>query len=124
MTSETTTISSARYLIGIDVGGTFTDLIAYDRVSRQVLAFKVPSNRAEPDKAVLAALDKSEIPDEQFELLVHGTTVATNALLERRGAKIAFVTTKGFRDVLELGRTTRLVPNTLYDPYFILSSPT
>lgn len=123
MTSETTATSSARYLIGIDVGGTFTDLIAYDRVSRKVLAFKVPSNRAEPDKAVLAALDKSEISDEQFELLVHGTTVATNALLERRGAKIAFVTTKGFRDVLELGRTTRLVPNTLYDPYFIRPDP-
>jgi N-methylhydantoinase A len=123
MMSKQAATTTAKYLIGIDVGGTFTDLIAYDRVSRKVLAFKVPSNRAEPDKAVLAALNKSEIPDEQVELLVHGTTVATNALLERRGAKIAFVTTKGFRDVLELGRTTRLVPNTLYDPYFIRPDP-
>ncbi|MEM6497572.1 MAG: hydantoinase/oxoprolinase family protein, partial [Pseudomonadota bacterium] len=106
------------YLVGIDVGGTFTDLIAYDRSTGEVAAFKVPSNRGAPDQAVLAALDKSEVPWDKIALIVHGTTVATNALLERRGSAIGFVTTEGFRDVLELGRTTRLVPNTLYDPYF------
>ena len=106
------------YLVGIDVGGTFTDLIAYDRSTGEVTAFKVPSNRTAPDQAVLAALDKSEVPRDKIALIVHGTTVTTNALLERRGASIGFVTSEGFRDVLELGRTTRLVPNTLYDPYF------
>lgn len=115
--------NKTRYLVGIDVGGTFTDLIAYDRTNHDVVAVKVPSDRATPDRAVLAALDKSEIPEDHIGMLVHGTTVATNALLERRGAKIAFVTTSGFRDVLELGRTTRLVPNTLYDPYFVRPDP-
>lgn len=109
---------AARYLAGLDVGGTFTDLTVYDRTSGRTLAFKVPSNRGAPDAAVLAALDKSGIPREEIALIVHGTTVATNALLERRGANAAMITTEGFRDVIELGRTTRLVPNSLYDPYF------
>ncbi len=117
MIDRTVTASNGT-LVGIDVGGTFTDLIVYDRSSGEVLAVKVPSNRQEPDKAVIAALEKSCVPADHIVLIVHGTTVATNALLERRGASTAFVTTEGFRDVLELGRTTRLVPNTLYDPYF------
>jgi N-methylhydantoinase A len=112
------TAGAARYLAGLDVGGTFTDLTVYDRASGRTLAFKVPSNRRAPDEAVLAALDKSAIPREDIALIVHGTTVATNALLERRGANAAMITTEGFRDVIELGRTTRLVPNSLYDPYF------
>ena len=110
--------ASPRYLAGLDVGGTFTDLTLYDRASGETRAFKVPSNRRAPDEAVLAALDKSGVPREQVGLIVHGTTVATNALLERRGARAAMITTEGFRDVVELGRTTRLVPNSLYDPYF------
>ena len=113
----------ARYLIGIDVGGTFTDLIVYDRISKDVFAVKVPSNRLNPDQAVIAAFDKSGVTAALVERIVHGTTVATNALLERRGSKTAFITTDGFRDVLELGRTTRLMPNTLYDPYFIRPEP-
>ena len=84
---------------------------------------KVPSVRDAPDEAVLAALDKVGVAADAVALVVHGTTVATNALLERRGARCAFVTTEGFRDVLELGRTTRLVPNTLYDPYFRRPAP-
>lgn len=112
-----------RYLIGIDVGGTFTDLTVYDVSSRKTSAVKVPSNRGEPDQAVLDALDKSGVEVEHIALIVHGTTVATNALLERRGSRTGFITTDGFRDVLELGRTTRLVPNTLYDPYFVRPSP-
>ncbi len=104
--------------VGIDVGGTFTDLIVYDADSATTRAVKVPSNRAAPDAAVLAALTRAELAPAALRLVVHGTTVATNALLERRGARTGFVTTAGFRDVLELGRTTRLVPNSLYDPYF------
>ena len=104
--------------VGIDVGGTFTDLIVYDVDSATTRAVKVPSNRAAPDAAVLAALTRANLDPAKLRLVVHGTTVATNALLERRGARTGFVTTEGFRDVLELGRTTRLVPNSLYDPYF------
>ena len=109
--------------VGIDVGGTFTDLIVYDTRSATTRAVKVPSNRAAPDEAVLAALDRAGLDASALQLVVHGTTVATNALLERRGARTGFVTTAGFRDVLELGRTTRLVPNSLYDPYFRRPAP-
>ena len=109
--------------VGIDVGGTFTDLIVYDSATGATRAVKVPSNRAAPDAAVLAALDRAELDPAALQLIVHGTTVATNALLERRGARTGFVTTAGFRDVLELGRTTRLVPNSLYDPYFRRPAP-
>ena len=112
------TASTARYLAGLDVGGTFTDLTLYDRVKGETRAVKVLSNRGAPDAAVLAALDKSGVAREDIALIVHGTTVATNALLECRGARAAMITTSGFRDVIELGRTTRLVPNSLYDPYF------
>jgi N-methylhydantoinase A len=111
-------MDAPRFLAGLDVGGTFTDLTLYDRRSGETRAYKVPSNRAAPDEAVLAALDKSGVAREDVALIVHGTTVATNALLERRGARAGMVTTEGFRDVVELGRTTRLVPNSLYDPYF------
>ena len=109
--------------VGIDVGGTFTDLIVHDAATGITRAVKVPSNRAAPDLAVLAALDRAALEPSALRLVVHGTTVATNALLERRGARTGFVTTAGFRDVLELGRTTRLVPNSLYDPYFRRPAP-
>ena len=113
----------ARYSAGLDVGGTFTDLTLYDHVTGTTRAVKVPSKRAAPDEAVLAALAKGGVDPREMSLVVHGTTVATNALLERRGARTAFVTTRGFRDVIELGRTTRLVPNSLYDPYFQRPAP-
>ena len=109
--------------VGIDVGGTFTDLIVYDAATATTRALKVPSNRSAPDQAVLAALNQAGLAPDTLELVVHGTTVATNALLERRGSRTGFVTTAGFRDVLELGRTTRLVPNSLYDPYFRRPAP-
>ena len=109
--------------VGIDVGGTFTDLIVHDAATAITRAVKVPSNRAAPDAAVMAALDQAGLDPRALHLVVHGTTVATNALLERRGAHTGFVTTAGFRDVLELGRTTRLVPNSLYDPYFRRPAP-
>ncbi len=109
--------------VGIDVGGTFTDLIVHDAATGTTRAVKVPSNRAAPDAAVMAALDRAGLAPDALYLVVHGTTVATNALLERRGAHTGFITTAGFRDVLELGRTTRLVPNSLYDPYFRRPAP-
>ncbi len=109
--------------VGIDVGGTFTDLIVYDLGTGTTRTVKVPSDRAAPDRAVMAALGSAEVEPGDLALIVHGTTVATNALLERRGARTGFITTAGFRDVLELGRTTRLVPNSLYDPYFERPAP-
>jgi N-methylhydantoinase A len=110
-------------VVGVDVGGTFTDLVVLDRATGQLSAHKVPSNRGAPDQAVMAALERAGVPMDRLGLVVHGTTVATNALLERRGAATAIITTEGFRDVVELGRTTRMVPNTLYDPYFRKAPP-
>jgi N-methylhydantoinase A/oxoprolinase/acetone carboxylase beta subunit len=90
--------------VGVDTGGTFTDLVAADgRVG------KVLSTPDDPGRAIAAALAASA-PDP--DLLAHGTTVATNALLERRGATVALVTTEGLRDVIEIGRQDR---PSLYD---------
>ena len=112
-----------KVLVGIDIGGTFTDLTVFDLDCSKLHAFKVPSVPASPDKAVIAVLNKAGIDLKGCRLVVHGTTVATNALLERNGPRIALITTAGFRDVVELGRTTRLVPGTLYDPYFRRTPP-
>ena len=101
-------MSQTRYLIGVDVGGTFTDLLAYDESERRLLSAKVPSLPGEQWRGVLEALKELEIPFDTIRAFVHGTTIATNALLQRRGAKTALVTTKGFRDVLEIGKGRRL----------------
>ena len=94
-------------IVGIDVGGTFTDLYySQDGVSvSRVL--KVPSTPDDPSRGLLDALVRAEIAPDALDLILHGTTIATNAVIERKGARCALVTTKGFRDVLELGRRDR-----------------
>src|SRR3712207_3781782 len=92
-------------LIGIDVGGTFTDLYLSDGAVRRIL--KVPSTPDDPSRGVLDALHASGVEAANLEALLHGTTIATNAIIERRGARCALITTKGFRDILELGRRDR-----------------
>ena len=91
--------------VGVDVGGTFTDLVAI--VDGELIAVKVPSTPGDEAMGVAAALESAGIDAAAVDVLAHGTTVATNALLERRGARTALVTTKGFRDVLEIGRQNR-----------------
>ncbi len=91
--------------VGIEVGGTFTDMVAVDGDHIEVR--KVPSTPSAPDRGVLDALDASGVDPAQIVDLVHGSTVATNALLERKGARVAFVTTAGFRDILFLQRHDR-----------------
>jgi N-methylhydantoinase A len=87
----------------VDVGGTFTDLVYFD--GGEVRIFKLLSTRADPSVALLDGLDALAVaPD---AVVCHGTTVATNALLEHRGARTALITTRGFRDVLAIGRQTR-----------------
>lgn len=101
--------------IGVDTGGTFTDVCLYDENTRTVSVAKVSSTPSDPGQAVISgvrhALD-AETGDATGEFgnityLAHGTTVATNALLQSRGAKVGLITTKGFRDLLELGRQRR-----------------
>ncbi|MDP6708382.1 MAG: hydantoinase/oxoprolinase family protein [Alphaproteobacteria bacterium] len=91
--------------VGVEVGGTFTDLVAID--GDAVFIAKVPSTPRAPDEGALAAIAAAEIPLDRVDDLVHGSTVATNAILERKGAPTAFITTKGFRDVLALQRHNR-----------------
>jgi N-methylhydantoinase A len=98
------------WIAGIDVGGTFTDLIALDAASGEVRLAKVPTTPENQAYGVLAALDEAKVALDQLALIVHGTTTTTNALLERKLAKTGLITTKGFRDVLELGRRTRPRP--------------
>ena len=100
----------ARARLGVDVGGTFTDLVA--TVDGEVLTAKVPSTPADQSVGVMASIRASELPPEGVAAFAHGMTVATNALLERRGARTALVTTEGFRDALEIGRQNR---PSLYD---------
>ena len=92
--------------VGIEVGGTFTDLVAIDGEGRVVVA-KAPSTPAEPDRGAFDALAASGVDVAAVEDLVHGSTVATNAVLERKGARIAFVATRGFRDILVMQRHGR-----------------
>ena len=92
---------------GVDTGGTFTDLVAYDEASGELCMAKVLSTPSEPSRAVFDAFAKGELATEDVAYFVHGTTVATNALIERKGAEVALLTTDGFRDILRMQRVTR-----------------
>ena len=96
--------------LGVDVGGTFTDLVALSE-GRLVTA-KVPSTPQDQSAGVMNSIETSEVEPGVVDALAHGMTVATNALLERRGARTALVTTEGFRDVIEIARQNR---PSLYD---------
>ena len=108
---------AATNLIGVDVGGTFTDLIVMDETSGQVRIAKVPTTGPNQAEGVLLALREADVAPSAIKVLVHGTTTATNALLERKGAVAGLITTQGFRDVLELGRRTRPTPYGLKGTY-------
>ena len=99
------------WLIGVDVGGTFTDLFAFEPESRRIVVHKVPSTPADPSVAIIAGLEGLAslhgVDLGRMARFAHGTTVATNALIQRRGGRLALVTTKGFRDLLEIGRQIR-----------------
>ncbi|MBT5664068.1 MAG: hydantoinase/oxoprolinase family protein, partial [Rhodospirillaceae bacterium] len=104
------------YRVGVDVGGTFTDLTLFDETSAVLSYHKVPSTPHDPSLAIEQGvgelLDREGVAADDVVYLGHGTTVALNMLLERRDPTIGLITTRGFRDVLEIARQTR--PN-LYD---------
>ncbi len=95
------------FRVGIDTGGTFTDLIALDESSGEIHLGKVFSTPGQPAEALLNALAQTQIPLPAVKQLIHGTTVATNALLEHKGAKLAYVTTAGFEDIPFIQRIRR-----------------
>ena len=98
--------------LGVDVGGTFTDLVLYDEATGRLTHAKTPSTPEDQSRGVIAGIESLGIDPAQLGRLAHGSTVATNTLLERNGAKLAAVTTEGFRDVLVVGRGNRTA---LYD---------
>jgi N-methylhydantoinase A len=100
--------------VGIDVGGTFTDLFAWDASARRFTTSKVLTTKHDRSEGVLNALAAAGIPASSIDHLIHGTTTATNALIERDYPAAALVTTDGFRDTIEIGRQIR---QHLYDPY-------
>jgi N-methylhydantoinase A len=115
---------SASWYVGVDIGGTFTDVVAVDAESGALHHLKVPSSRSDPAAGFVAGLtalrDEVGVRQTDLRLLLHGTTLATNAIIERRLASTALVTTQGFRDVLEIGRHWR---DELYDPFLEYPGP-
>lgn len=105
-------MTTTRYRVAIDIGGTFTDFVVHDLVADRVFTGKVLSTPRNPAYAVLEGVESLIERPESIDYLVHGTTVGLNALLERRGARVLLVTTDGFRDVYVIGRGDR---KRLYD---------
>ncbi len=104
------------YMIGVDVGGTFTDFSVFDQASGELFHFKNSSTPSDPSEAIVGGLNevlemKDAKPDE-VTYLAHGTTVSTNALIEKKGARLGLIATKGFKDLMEIGRQNR---PSLYD---------
>jgi N-methylhydantoinase A len=102
----------ARRVSGIDVGGTFTDIVVHETGpdGARVRIGKVPTTLPDQTDGVLAAIEEAGVAPADLDLLIHGTTATTNALLERKIARVGLITTMGFRDTLELGRRTRPRP--------------
>ncbi len=97
-------------IIGVDVGGTFTDLIQLDSECRGLRIAKTPTTTDNQAFGVFAAMADAEVSLPKVDLIIHGTTTTTNAVLERKLSRTGLITTRGFRDVLELGRRTRPQP--------------
>src|SRR5580698_9875400 len=93
--------------IAIDTGGTFTDCVWVEPSTRQLRMLKVFSTPADPSRAIVEGVRKISPSAESEIVLLHGTTVGTNTLLERKGARVALVTTAGFEDAIEIGRQAR-----------------
>ena len=110
---------SNRFRLGVDIGGTFTDAVLLSEASGATRIAKVPSTPADPSRGFLNAVERilsdGDVAPDAISYLVHGTTVATNSLIERKTPRTAFITTEGFRDMLEIGRQVR---PTLYDIHF------
>ena len=107
MTEQTTKASQSRYIIGVDVGGTFTDLFFVDQQTGEAFTGKLPSTLENQSIGLIEGILRA-LPDfSGIDTIVHGTTVGTNALLERKGSQTGLITTEGFEDVLEMRRRDR-----------------
>lgn len=113
-----------RFRVGVDVGGTFTDVVLVEEESGEILIAKVATVPADPSQGCIDGIDKAlsafAIDPAEVAFVVHGTTIATNTIIEGKGAKAGLVTCEGFRDVLEIAYQTR--PN-LYDVFYDQPTP-
>ncbi|SFE53127.1 hydantoinase/oxoprolinase family protein [Alteribacillus iranensis] len=109
-----------QYRLAIDVGGTFTDVFIFDEKTGAISVTKTPSTPSNPEQGILDGIAKAELSGENIKVFSHGTTVGTNALIERKLPKTALITTKGFRDVTEIRRGTKLE---LWDAYDDVAQP-
>jgi len=100
-------MSESRFVVGVDVGGTFTDVFVLDEATGRAEIAKVPSTRGDQSIGFIEGIGRRVSDFSQIRTVVHGTTVGTNALLERKGARVGLITTAGFRDVLEMRRRDR-----------------
>src|ERR1051325_2711174 len=112
------------YRVGVDIGGTFTDLILIDDTSGELTVGKVLTTPSDPSQAVADvlqdALQRSLAPPHEVQNVIHGTTLVTNAIIERKGARTALLTTRGFRDAYEIAREHRY---DLYDLFLEMPTP-
>ena len=111
-------------VVGIDIGGTFTDAAAYDFQSEKLHIAKVPSTPSDPSIAFIRAIhkiaDQTGISYDRIQRIVHGTTVGTNAIIERKGSRVGILTTQGFEDILIIGRQKR---GNMYDLFVEPETP-
>ena len=108
---QSTSINSSGYRVAVDIGGTFTDSVLVDSNNTILASAKTPTTPSNPTLGALAGVEHlladQHLHMSQISGFIHGTTLATNALIERRGAKVASITTAGFRDILEIGYERR-----------------
>src|SRR3954451_13283736 len=106
---QSSRLGRVRRVAGIDVGGTFTNLLIHEAGpdGASVRLAKVPTSAGNQAQGVLDALERAGVSPADIDLVIHGTTTTTNAVLERKTARVGLITTRGFRDTLELGRRTR-----------------
>ncbi len=102
------------YVVAVDIGGTFTDLVAFDHESQNVIYTKSPTTYGNFVEGILECFEKAKVGPGEASFLNHGTTLVINSLIQRKGAKTALVTSEGFRDVLEIARGNRPDPFDLY----------
>ena len=107
------------YWIGVDIGGTFTDLVLYDEGRQTVGTVKTPTTADDPGQAVLRGLSLLGVDPGEVSRFLHGTTIATNTVLEEKGANVSLLTTRGHRDAIEVGRGQRPVLYDIRAPKFV-----
>ncbi|MDE0527700.1 MAG: hypothetical protein OXH85_03275, partial [Truepera sp.] len=112
------------YRFGFDIGGTFTDFVLIDTASGEIASYKALTTPEDPSRAVVEGWEEllagAGVAGGAVERAIHGTTLITNALIERKGAKAALITTKGFRDILEMAKEMRY---DIYDLLLVLPEP-